>query len=47
MKAILVFLVLSQLLYAKSMYSCDDAGYQRYLEDYPSKCGEDCASYSM
>ena len=47
MKAILVFLVLSQLLYAKSMYSCDDADYQRYLEDYPSKCGEDCASYSM
>ena len=29
------------------MYSCDDAGYQLYLEDYPSKCGEDCASYSM
>ena len=45
MKAIILLLVVSQLINAFPAYTCDREGFSKYLESYPSKCGEDCEKY--
>ena len=45
MKSFLLLLCLYFLLIAQAAYVCDDNGYLSYLNDYPSKCNDDCIEY--
>ena len=41
MRAFLLIFILSQVVFALPSYTCDEDGYKKYLDDYPSKCGYD------
>lgn len=45
MKSFLLLLCIYFHLIAQAAYVCDDIGYLSYLQDYPSKCGDDCTEY--
>ena len=47
MRAILVFSVVLQLIYASATYSCDTKGYSDYLTAYPSKYGSATSEIPM
>ena len=47
MRAILVFSVVLQLIYASATYSCDTKGYSDYLTTYPSKYGSATSEIPM
>ena len=47
MRAILVFSVVLQLIYASATYLCDTKGYSDYLTAYPSKYGSAISEIPM
>ena len=47
MRAFLLIFILSQVVFALPSYTCDEDGYKKYLDDYPSKCEYDSSNCKL